>query len=323
MIDDREIGITIQGDVRPETADVAADVRRLFPRAQIVFSTFQTPALDPALGTLRELADAVIVNDDPGALPPTVISPTAPANNINRQLVSTSAGLAALNRRYALKLRSDARLLSANIVVAAWAQSVEAGGDDSRLAACSLYTRHPRGLNGYLFHVSDWMTFGALAQVRRYWGAPQMPLSCATWFEHNPHHRTATATARRFRARFTQEQWLCIHYAAKLGYQVPEALDHRTPRLIADYERFLAERWIVLDTSQAGLYVPAHRRAETSLFQRLDCVSHADWCEFVRANDENRPAHTGRLRWAARLARRPIGRALLARKWLKTKLAFS
>src|SRR5205085_7688012 len=108
---------------------------------------------------------------DPGPLPPTVNSATAGSNNVNRQLVSTQAGLAALRTPYALKLRSDARL-GARAIVDLWDDVRAQDPRPSRLAAAACYTRHPHGPNGYLFHVSDWVAFGETATLRAYWSAP-------------------------------------------------------------------------------------------------------------------------------------------------------
>jgi hypothetical protein len=106
-----ETSVVIQGPVHgspsdpPErqlTRQVIASVRRHMPGAEIIVSTWKGSPIDH-LG-----ADLVVLNDDPGAV--TLADSgflSAYKNNLNRQLVSTQAGLRTARRRYAVKLRSD------------------------------------------------------------------------------------------------------------------------------------------------------------------------------------------------------------------------
>lgn len=318
MIAPIDISIVVQGNVRPNTHRVLAAARHLFPGAQIVLSTFRTEA-DDHVTRLYPLFDALVVSEDPGAQPSTVRSPTAGPNNLNRQLVTTQAGLAAATRLYALKLRSDSEIGSRELVDL-WEGQSRRDGHEERLLFPSLYTRHPNGINGYPFHVSDWLTFGSTDQVRAYWEAPLMPLEVATWFEHRKHGCEATATAERFRALMTQEQWICTAYAGKRGFDVPVHLHDDEPEVVRSYSRFLATHCLIADVERIGLTVPGHAHAVDSRFQRIDCVSHADWVRIHEGVHGGRP--TSELgRQLARWARRPILRGLLVRKWIASRIA--
>ena len=316
---DTEIGIVVQGDVRSATLPALAKLRQLYPGARLVLSTYASPALERDRVDLATLADQIVISTDPGSLPPTIISPTAPANNINRQIVSTSAGLAVLRTPFALKLRSDI-ILGARGIEAAWERAFLETGIAERLAAFSIYTRHPRGINGYLFHLSDWMMFGRTDELRRYWSASLMPDCAASFYERERHGWSETPTARRFRARFTPEQWLCRQYAAPLGYAVPDRLADRSSVLVAACERFLAERCLIVDPAAVAADLREHRGALRSRFQRLDCVSHADWRALVAAQRDGRTAPVSLARQLARALRHAISAEILIEKTLKRRL---
>lgn len=268
----RQLSIVVQGDLSAVTKQALSAYRSRAPEAQLILSTYEHRAEIAYQLQADGMADDVVLSPDPGPLPPTVKSQTAGDNNLNRMLVTTTAGLRTANRAFALKVRSDA-LVDPLRAMARWA----AEGDDRRLLFASRYTRHPFGINGYLFHVSDWISFGRAERSRRYWQAPLMDLSDATHFEHTPMRGEGTATARRFRARLSQEQWICAHYAASLGYSVPNRLAQRDSHLVQQYIRFLATECIVCDRETLGLDLAKHRRSFNSLFQHIDCLSEQDW----------------------------------------------
>lgn len=306
----RQLSIVVQGELSDLSAQALRTYRSLAPQAQLIVSTYEHGAPFAHRLQRQGLADDVVLSPDPGPLPPTVKSPTAGENNLNRMLVTTQAGLAVASRALALKVRSDARVDPCR-VMARWA----AEGDDHRLLFASRYTRHPFGINGYLFHVSDWISFGRTERTRRYWQAPMMDLRSATHFEHAPMPAEGTAVARRFRARLSQEQWVCVHYAKSLGYSVPSRLAQRDPPLVQQYIRFLATECIVCDPETLGLELVKHRHSFTSLFQRIDCLSEGDWCR-LRAGWA--AAQTPAAGWRRPLfeLRGPISRLVLARKHL-------
>jgi hypothetical protein len=218
----QHLAIVVQGQIGPGTAAALARYRAIMPKARIVVSAYEACAVPGQILREQGLLDELVIVADPGPLPSTVRSPTAGPNNLNRMLATTQAGLQRAGRPYVLKVRSDASVDPLSVVLR-W----RAEADENRLLFASRYTRHPFGINAYLFHPSDWITFGTLSRTWQYWGASPMGLEDATYFEHTPMQDQATATARRFRARLTQEQWLCTQYAAALGYPVPERLAQR------------------------------------------------------------------------------------------------
>lgn len=318
MISDDQISIVVQGDIRVNTHQLVAALRKQLPRAEIVLSTFKDQMAHLETSGLSLLVDKLCVSDDPGAMPPTVNSPTAPPNNINRMLVSTKAGLTRATRPYALKLRTDAEC-NAGLIVSGWEKGI--GADDPaytrKLGFASHFTRHPHGINGYTFHPSDWLTFGRTEQVRAYWDAPLFTEQEATWFDGQPHPEGLTATTRRFRSQFTQEQWLCVNYARRIDYATPAMAHDRRPEVVRAYERFLAQECVVLGVEDIGLLVPKQAWARKSSLQDLDCVSHADWMALAGLAPIDPDREAKRLR--ARRFRHLIAYGVLFKKWLATQ----
>ncbi len=318
MIRDDQISIVVQGDIRANTHQSVAALRRQLPRAEIVLSTFKNQMAHLETSGLSLLVDKLCVSDDPGAMPPTVNSPTAPPNNINRMLVSTQAGLKQATRPYALKLRSDAEC-DAGLIVSAWEKGL--GADDPaytrKLGFASHFTRHPHGINGYTFHPSDWLTFGRTKQVQAYWDAPLFTEQQATWFDGQPRPEGLTVTTRRFRSQFTQEQWLCVSYARRIGYATPAMAHDRRTEVVCAYERFLVQECVVLGVEDIGLMVPKQAWARKSCFQDLDCVSYSDWMTLVGRAPIDREREAKRRR--ARQFRHLIACGILFKKWLTTQ----
>lgn len=308
-----DISIIVQGDCRRNTEQVVQQLFATSPDAEVIVATFRGAYTAKQRSAVEPLVDKWVEISDPGSLPPTVRSDTAPENNLNRQIASTRAGLELATRPYILKLRSDA-IVDVRKVAEAWRAGESTSPADPILVA-SRYTRHPDGINGYLFHLSDWITFGRADRVRAFWAAPLMQTIDATWFMRHSHPWAATATAKRFRALMSQEQWITTHYARGLGYSVPTHLSDTSGELRDAYRRFLVTHCVIADPDAIGLQVPKHVWAETSLFQRLDCISAADW-RAMKDEVLHRRRRIEPLRFAARAVRHLIAAGILVRKRL-------
>jgi hypothetical protein len=276
MIEPREVTVVVQGDVRQNTRQALASVREVLPGATVIFSTFRGEPCDG----LAQLCDQLVLCDDPGAQPAYTRSRFATPNNLNRQIATSRAGLLHVRTPYALKLRSDAELV-ADTFLRTYVDITAIDGRE-RLVACSYFTRHPAGVSGYLFHVSDWVMFGPTSRLSEFWNAAPMTLEDATWFDCRTHQPTSTRAVRRFRARLTPEQYLTAAYANRRGYGVPAFLDERTPHLVAEYERFLGTEVVIDRPRDLGFALPKYAHLETSLYQRIDCVGPQDWAAFFR-----------------------------------------
>ncbi|WP_374487352.1 WavE lipopolysaccharide synthesis family protein [Zoogloea sp.] len=270
MIALSKLSVVMQGDVRSVTLDAIKSVRKFFPGAHLIFSTFE----GESCGEIYGLVDEIILSKDPGPLVSFVKADSAPPNNINRQLVSTNAGLARVDREFVLKCRSDCVFESAG-ALDFFAE--DKGYSCDRLLVCSFFTRHPRGLSCYLFHVSDWFLLGKTNKVKDFFSVGLMSNDEARWFESKSHERWSTYAAKRFRARFTPEQYFTVNMARSLGYKVPSYLNERNPELVRDYELFLANEVIVAEPCRLGFFVGKYSDIINSLYLKIDCLGFDDW----------------------------------------------
>lgn len=94
------LSLVVQGGVNnPLTARCMEALRKQFPNAELILSTWESSDVTGLL------ADKIVFSPDPGA---TVCDEVAGVlNNVNRQLVSTKAGIAAASRPFILKTRTD------------------------------------------------------------------------------------------------------------------------------------------------------------------------------------------------------------------------
>jgi hypothetical protein len=272
-----DITLVFQGVFKPyvtrEYENFARNIRltrKTLPGARIVLSTWAGAEVPPGLAL-----DALVESDDPGGLAPLKLDDRK-GNNVNRQLLSTQAGLAAVNTPYAAKLRTDCFLEHAGFIDFYREQRVLDGGRE-RLLASSFFTLDPAMFERLAYHLSDWFQFGPTTLLRDYWAAPPMSSKDARQYEHQEHAAGSTVFERKFRARFAVEQHLCLHFAHARGYTVPRFLNDVSERVLADYQRFLAQEVMLLDPWQIGLRFDKYGWVGNSSFQRLNNLMHLDW----------------------------------------------
>lgn len=165
----KNISVVVQGVMCSYTASVLQSIRRHLPQAEIVLSTWKGQSLDGLE------ADFILQNEDPGGC---VCSESGMLQNLNRQLVSTRNGVKTATREYILKLRTDT-LLTGNRFLSYWDQFPKREEDFSvfshRILICSFYTRPARWKKqAYLFHPSDWVSFGTKEDMLLLWDIPEV-----------------------------------------------------------------------------------------------------------------------------------------------------
>lgn len=281
-IDYTQVTVVIQGNIRRETANAISSIKRVLPGATIYLSTFYSEAYEH----LEPNVSKIILSHDPGPLPPYVKSNQAPYNNTNRQLRSTKTALESVITDYVLKIRSDCILEHAGFIDLYY-KHAQSKSQDNRIIANSYFTRHPVGLCQYPFHISDWFIFGKTASVKKFFSSEEISLSDATWFDRNHHKIGSTYNAKRFRAKFTPEQFITIDFANKLGYKTPDYLNDNNKKIIKDYYKFLKEQLIIGSPDDLGFRLEKYDHIKNSSYQKIDCVSHKDWLAITEKDKKN------------------------------------
>lgn len=163
MIDSSEISVVVQGPVRPDTAESLSSVRRVLPRAEIIFSTWGDEKADGLP------FDKIVRSRMPPAYAQHIR--TGILNNLNRLIRSTKAGVAKAERPYLLKIRSDLVLTDDRFLHAF--EDFPAEGPrkvfSRRVVVPLIYSR--TGYRGFCtpFHLSDWAAFGLSEDLRPFY----------------------------------------------------------------------------------------------------------------------------------------------------------
>lgn len=165
------ISVVIQGptllDVSPErnVNNVIKSINEFLPGAEIIVSTWAHESLPSNRNSI------IVTSDDPGPM----TSRVGFVNNINRQVVSTLAGINAASREYVLKLRSDTILTGSAIAVIEEIAKTAANplAAKFKITTTNLFVR-----NFYkyplLFHASDLVQFGHKDDLRNFWNVQEV-----------------------------------------------------------------------------------------------------------------------------------------------------
>lgn len=290
MLDSSKISIVFQGwiDTRHLSSGLqdgrdfmfnVQQTRQAYPNAQLILSTWdnvQIPAEHQYW--FDQTFTRMFFNADPGGLPNIKFGYDGP-NNVNRQMVSTVTGLAAVTTPYAIKLRTESYLshAQASQFYSDYCQLVQPQRPDySPILVVNFFTIDPVVYEHMAYHISDWAQFGRTDTLLEYWSGELMTFENATYFEHNAHHQHHFVDDQ-FRTRLAVEQHITTQYARQKGYVIPDYYNQITADILSDHQRFLAEHIIVLNMAQFGLHLPKYQWAISDDFMALNCVHHEDW----------------------------------------------
>ena len=227
------ISVVIQGPVvgTPEvkyrrrlTQRCLDSVRRILPHASVVLSTWDgsdIAGLEP---------DQVVFSSDPGG---TLCDDYHQVgNNVNRQIVSSLAGIRRAGRPYCLRVRSDL-ILGSDQFLQFWkkfpVRQSEYRFAAERILSCSIYSRLFAGVGDLrtriVFHPSDFVFFGFRQDLENLFDVPlaEQPIS-SRWFDQYPRPAGVTDCYQTNHCRFFPEQHLWMNFVRKF---VPLRLAHR------------------------------------------------------------------------------------------------
>lgn len=104
-IDTKDISVVVQGAIDKEYTPLCLkSIRKYLPESEIILSTWEGSDVD------NLDYDVLVLSKDPGAKMHKPVFQIY--NNCNRQLVSTQKGIEKANKKYTLKLRTDALLIN-------------------------------------------------------------------------------------------------------------------------------------------------------------------------------------------------------------------
>lgn len=286
------LSVVVQGPVYGRPTDPPSkrytmrcleSVRRALPHAELILSTWR------GTDVAGLPADVVVLNDDPGPVAPR--DPRGVSNNVNRQVVTTRAGLERASRPLAMKLRSDIELADGRALklFGGWpARAERVRVLRERILVPTYYSFNPGRIYArFPYTVSDWCHVGLLEDLADLWATPHWDTS----FEWLLGRRVVAV-----------EQFL---WMSLLNRHDEDATFER-PDLIAHSELSIANNVVLLEPTDLGLrflkFVAPSRH-------RVALYTHGEWVRLYERHC------LGADRWGTD----PQGafRAVVARGWIR------
>lgn len=192
------LSIVIQGPtiVNNENVMLSAlkSAKEIFPYAEVICSTWKGMECPD----FEKYSNHVVYTQDPGGF-----KDTQGYLNVNRQIVSSFAGVKKVSRKYTLKMRSDLAIKNENIIKlyndAILDNDIQTECETPILLTNLTSVNVDRGKQ--LFSLCDWVYLGTTNKVYKLFSLPKFP---AKYFREN----IKGAKAQRFNA----EQWFILNY---------------------------------------------------------------------------------------------------------------
>jgi len=226
-------------------------VRQYLPGAEVIVSTWPGAEIDGLV------VDRVIQSPDPGG----IRDVSGNLLNLNRQLVSTLAGIKCATRPYVMKLRADLNLTSPMFACAGEYTDDMPSCASQRLfrapvTISTLFIRDPVWFP-MLYHISDLAHFGLRDDLLAFWDQPifHPEVLCHSRPRRNPFGNYQGFSL----AKMNAEQALMTGFLRKHGLLIH--LDHPCQVRTHDlnhWETILSHNFRVLDYKDAGIDFPEH-----------------------------------------------------------------
>lgn len=248
-IESSEISVVVQGpightaDKLRECARTLESVRTYLPDAELVLSTWEGEAVESLD------YDLVVRSADPGCW----IDNNGRPCNLNRQILSTTAGLKACTRKYALKLRVDTPLHSDAMCVIGTEGPTHFFSE--RVTMSNIVLRNPLRFP-QLLSLSDLCQFGAREDLMLIWDVP-LARADETRRKSYPKIPLRGNFIGYSSLRVVPEQYPleCLAIRAMGVSRLPDP-NEISLGLMRRYEEFLFGNFLILDYRQCGVSFP-------------------------------------------------------------------
>lgn len=269
---------TRDGFVCPQVVSNVRRTRQVFPRSEIIVSTWYTvPETDRRLVDEMALLDVrVVLSHDPGS----IVACDASGHwvsNLNRLLVSAQTGLKCATRPLSLKMRTDTFLSGRDIEPLLRKYVLDDAGparDENycifrkRVINASWFARDPRGSLPYLFHPGDIFIAGLTSDVQLFFSAPLADSSLLS---------PAAMPGLWSAWRYTPEQWLWIHAIQQVtGRNEYQGNFTFTADRIEASERYYLANFVPFSPRQLRFHWPKYWRCYP-LRGLFSVYTHARW----------------------------------------------
>lgn len=273
--DSMDMTFVVQGPVTQFTGECIRSIRDHFPGKACFLSTWKHEDcgnLDP---------DTIILSTDPGGW----VYDEGYHCNLNRQLISTQAGLRLVTTPIVVRLRSDIVFLNnnlQNILDTTWIKDMPHDWDlvdarkvifNNQIIVPSTYTHHPYR-STRPFSISDWMAIGWTGDVRMLFDAKPMSDEDGHWLQSHGSNDNRDP----YPMRYYPEQYFPLEALRRYG-DLPSGFmptGQTSDKTVHDvYKEVLVDNFHVMDLSQLGVINKKFPRAELQM-QGL-CMTNDEW----------------------------------------------
>lgn len=269
MIESKDISVIVQGAINEYTEKCLLSIKKNFPNAQIILSTWE------GSDVVGLNYDDVIFSEDPGAFVIDDVSCTL--NNINRQIVSTKAGLTLAKRKYYLKTRTDIIWGDSKFLkyFGAYDKEVKPVHFKNRVLICNYYTRNPRVLP-IPFHTSDWIAFGLAEDINLFYDIDCQAEEEMRWFK--THRKDNFGFYTNLLVKYVPEQYICLNFVKKFYSVNCKCFYDATEENMSLTEEILAKNFVVLDYGcEFGIIFPKYN--PNKYFEKSTLICYRYWKE--------------------------------------------
>lgn len=203
MIEDNEVSIIVQGSVSVTdktgaliSLDVCKSIRKNFPNAEVILSTW----LGENTEKLESFVDIIVKSIDPGGYKRKGVY-----LNVNRQIISSNAGVNKSTRRYCIKVRSDI-IFTSNDILKCYKKN-------KGILITNLTSCNPKK-SKQVFSLCDWVYMGTRDEIKSLFNIPLYPISYFNYLHGN-----------KLTQKYNAEQWITINYLQTIVDNFPELAD--------------------------------------------------------------------------------------------------
>jgi len=260
---DHAVSVVVQGAINTSlTPKCLKSIRRYLPNAEIILSTWNScnvNGLD---------YDKLVLSEDPGFFYYS-LNENDKVNNVNRQILSTFAGLKVASNEWVLKLRSDFQINGNNFLnlVNKYENSlVDYKVFTNKIIACSYFSRNPK-CSQYVFHPSDIAFLGLKKDLLNLYQIPLMN-------EDEAYYLTINGIKYN---RYVPEQYLFIKCLRK-NFKTVNFSDQSdlNDTVVEETEKYFVSNFVFYNWNQLNLIAPK-KFNDFILNDFMTCITHIEW----------------------------------------------
>ena len=278
MINPNDISIIVQGPIYKEYInDVLKSLIKLFPKAEIILSTWQGADIPRNLPKKIIIIKSNVPNKIKVSSNPNIYDSFSP------QIVSTLAGLKLATKKYALKIRSDSYLNNKS-----WLSDFNKYNKynnnyhflNNRVMVSNIFSVNPRKFP-LPFHPCDWFFFGLKVDLVKIFNQPVMKISEANWFKG----KKRPPYIFNWNSRYRNEQKIWVGAIKKklvlnFNYQT-----HFSKSIVNKSEMILVNNLLIIDAKVLGIVClknPGFLKLDHSKGYFSSNYSNNDWIRLYK-----------------------------------------